>query len=447
MTLEEIFPTEQDKAAFLEKAKTTLLENDMGVFIKPGHYQYPHQWNWDAALVALGVSHFNVERAQLEIRSLLKGQWKNGMVPHILYHNGASDYFPTPDFWGIEESPNAPEIPTSGLIQPPLVATCLRLMHNRAKDKVASLAFIQEMYPKLFKKHQWLREARDPQNTGLVSVIHPWESGTDNAARFVAPLLAVSPKSKDVPLYNRKDFVHVKEDERPITADYQRFMYLIQLFRKWGYDPQTIYAKSPFLVQDTLFNALVYRALEDLRYLAELIGEPTVEIDRWMHHTKRAFNYKLWDEDAGVYYAYDARAHKFLTENGSATFISLFAGLPEPDQAQRLVEEHLLNQDEYAPSDTTKYFLPSQAKNNYFYEPRRYWRGPVWIIINWMVMEGLKRYGFNDLAETIRLHSLELLTKSDFVEYYDPRDGTGCGAVGFSWSAALAFELLEPSTH
>jgi hypothetical protein len=320
-------------------------------------------------------------------------------------------------------------------------------MHNRAKDKVASLAFIQEMYPKLFKKHQWLREARDPQNTGLVSVIHPWESGTDNAARFVAPLLAVSPKSKDVPIYSRKDFVHVKEDERPITADYQRFMYLIQLYRKWGYDPQTIYAKSPFLIQDTLFNALVYRALEDLRYLAELIGESTEAIDRWMHHTKRAFNYKLWDEDAGVYYAYDARAHKFLTENGCAVFIALFAGLPESDQAKRLVEEHLLNPDEYAPSETTKYFLPSQAKNNYFYEPRRYWRGPVWIIINWMVIEGLKRYGFTDLAETIRLHSLELLSKHGFVEYYDPRDGTGAGAVGFSWSAALAFELLEPSTH
>jgi hypothetical protein len=137
MILEEIFPAEKDKADFLEKAKTTLLENDMGVFIKPGRYQYPHQWNWDAALVALGLSHFNVERAQLEIRSLLKGQWKNGMVPHILYHNGPSDYFPTPDFWGIQESPNAPD-PT---------ATRFNLLAPHAQPRQRQSSFAR-LYPR-----------------------------------------------------------------------------------------------------------------------------------------------------------------------------------------------------------------------------------------------------------------------------------------------------------
>ncbi|HSL28877.1 MAG TPA: hypothetical protein VK900_06715, partial [Anaerolineales bacterium] len=70
-----------------------------------------------------------------------------------------------------------------------------------------------------------------------------------------------------------------------------------------------------------------------------------------------------------------------------------------------------------------------------------YWRGPVWIITNWLVIEGLRRYGYDDLAGTIRQDSLSLMEGAGFREYYDPRDGSGCGSTDFSWSAALALEL------
>ncbi|CAM3393389.1 amylo-alpha-1,6-glucosidase [Rhodothermus bifroesti] len=430
-----------DAEALLEQAKAVLRANDVeGIFIKPGTYQYPHQWNWDAALVALGLSHFDRPRAEQEIRSLLKAQWKDGMLPHVVYHNGASDYFPTPDFWQIERSPNAPNgLLTSGIVQPPILATCVRLMHERAKDRKASLAFVREVYPALHRWHRWLRAARDPENTGLVAIVHPWESGTDNAARFVEPMIRVIPSR--VPPYQRKDFLHVREDERPIQAEYQRFVYLIDLFRQWNYDQETIYARSPFLVQDTLFNALMYRAQYDLRMLARELGEPTEELDEWLATTRYAYNARLWSEAHGLYFAYDLRGQRLLQENGCATFIALFAGLASEHQARRLVEEHLLNPEEYAPNGT-RYFVPSQAKNNLFFEPRRYWRGPVWILINWMVSEGLRRYGYHELAETIRQHSLELVQRSGFMEYYDPRDGTGCGASGFSWTAALTIEML-----
>jgi neutral trehalase len=244
-----------------------------------------------------------------------------------------------------------------------------------------------------------------------------------------------------VPTYQRKDFLHVHEDERPIQAEYQRFVYLIDLFRQWGYDQETIYVRSPFLVQDSLFNALMYRAQGDLRALAAELGEPTEELDEWLAVTRYAYNARLWSEAHGLYFAYDLRSQRLLQENGCATFIDLFAGLASEHQARRLVEEHLLNPEEYAPNGT-RYFVPSQAKNNLFFEPRRYWRGPAWILINWMILEGLRRYGYYELAETIRQHSLELVQKSGFMGYYDPRDGTGCGATGFSWTAALTIEML-----
>jgi hypothetical protein len=65
------------------------------------------------------VSADFLSRAIKEIRSLLVGQWRDGMIPHILYHSGASDYFPDPDFWQTRGSPNAPAMETSGITQPP----------------------------------------------------------------------------------------------------------------------------------------------------------------------------------------------------------------------------------------------------------------------------------------------------------------------------------------
>ena len=82
--------------------------------------------------------------------------------------------------------------------------------------------------------------------------------------------------------------------------------------------------------------------------------------------------------------------------------------------------------------------LTTASKTEPAWEARRYWRGPVWIILNWLLADGLRRHGFDTLAETLRRDSLELMARSGFREYYDPRDGSGCGSTDFSWSAALA---------
>lgn len=423
----------------LRDAAISLLQNnDMGAFIRPGMYQYPHQWNWDSALIALGLVHVDIDRAQHEVRQLLAGQWRDGMVPHVIYHptDGNSDYFPTADFW---QTPAdiTPDVPTSGITQPPILATCLWRMYQHQPD--AMLPFLQEIYAKVLNWHRWLHRARDPEQHGLLAIIHPWESGTDNAARWVNTLARIIPRH--VPTYQRRDAQHVDASERPFTAEYERFIYLIDQFRRVHYDPDKIYATSSFLVEDSFFNAITYRAEKDLREIAMLLGEPTNEIDNWLARTQTAFQNKLWLEQ-GYFASFDVRYNVPIYEHDIATFASLFAGLASQKQAETLVENYLLQEDFYAPDEHTRYFLPSLAKISLFYEPRRYWRGPVWIVTNWLIMQGLQDYGYSELANTVKEHSLALL-EHGFYEYYDPRDGTPAGASGFSWSAALALELLH----
>jgi len=426
--------------SLVDRAISVLRGNDAGIFTKPGPHQYPHQWNWDSALIALGLSHFDLPRAQMEIRALLSGQWQDGMVPSVVYHSIPSDYFPNPQFWQIENSPDAPRVPTTGITQPPLLATVVKLIHTRLRIP----DFIGEIYPALLRWHRWLHTARDADGSGLACIIHPWESGTDDSPRWLSLLAAMRPEA--VPEFQRGDTRYVPAIERPNRAEYERFIYLIDVFRKLRYAPDELLSGSPFLVQDILFNAILFRADEDLRALALSLGQPTDEIDDWLNHMQLNFNARCWDESMGLYYDYDVRAGKPIRVNTASTFLPMFAGLPSKTQAQRLVEKHLLNADEYAPAGEVRHWVTTTAKTEPTWEPRRYWRGPVWIIMNWFLMEGLQRYGYDDLAEVIRKDTLGLIEAAGFREYYDARDGSGCGSVDFSWSAALALELsLTPS--
>ncbi len=425
-----------ESSDLIARAQNVLRSNDAGEFTKPGPRQYPHQWNWDSAVIALGLSHFDLPRALTEIRSLLRGQWGDGMIPHIVYRETPSDYFPNPSFWQIETNSNAPAIPTSGITQPPILATVIRKIHSRTPI----LNFIRETYPALLRWHRWLHTARDADDSGLVCVIHPWESGTDDSPRWLSAMSAIAPL--DVPPFQRGDTIHVSASERPHSADYDRFIHLIDVFRRNRYDPATLLSRSPFLVQDVLFNSILYRADEDLRALALELGESTDEIDGWLDRMRARFDARFWDETHGSYFDFDLRAGKPILVNTAMTFAPFFAGLPDRTKSRRLIAEHWQNPREYKPDESTRYRVTTTSKAEAAWEPRRYWRGPVWIVFNWILWDGLKRYGFDDLAEELRRDSLELVARSGFREYYDPRDGSGCGSTDFSWSAALTIEWL-----
>ncbi len=422
--------------SLVDRAISVLRSNDTGVFTKPGPHQYPHQWNWDSALIVLGLSHFDLPRAQVEIRSLLSGQWQDGMLPHVVYHHVPSDYFPPAVFWQIETSPHAPGAPTSGITQPPLLTTVI----GRIDSRLSMPDFVHEVYPALLRWHRWLHTARDADGSGLACILHPWESGTDDSPRWLHLLAAM--RLEAVPEFQRGDTRYVPAIERPHRAEYERFIYLIDVFRKLRYAPADLLAHSPFLVQDILFNAILFRADEDLRALAVSLGQPTDEIDSWLRNMRLNFNARFWDEGVGLYYDYDMRSGEPIRVNTASTFLPLFAGLASKKQSQRLVEEHLLNPREYAPAGEVRHWVTTTARAEPAWEPRRYWRGPVWIIMNWFLIDGLRRYGYDDLADVIRQDTFGLIETAGFREYYDAHDGSGCGSGDFSWSAALTLELL-----
>lgn len=152
----------------VEEAKSVLSGNWTGRCTKPCPKLYPHQWNWDSAFIAIGYSRYDQERAQSEIRTLFEGQWKNGMVPHIVFNlNAAGHYFPGPDFWKTERSRSAPIGKlTSGITMPPIHATACRFIFENADNRKEAETFLREIFPKLRKSHEYFYEYRGSGSIG-----------------------------------------------------------------------------------------------------------------------------------------------------------------------------------------------------------------------------------------------------------------------------------------
>ena len=163
--------------------------NWVGTSTIPAHGLYPHQWSWDTAFISYGHAVTNATRARIELESLFKGQWANGMLPHIVFnpHVPAGAYFPGPNYWRSSNAspgvaPAAPE--TSGIVNPPVHASAVLNLVRRSMataEEVETLAFLDRMYPKLAASIDFLKRERDPDGNGLCYVRHPWENGMDNS--------------------------------------------------------------------------------------------------------------------------------------------------------------------------------------------------------------------------------------------------------------------------
>jgi glycogen debranching enzyme len=95
---------------------------------------------------------------------------------------------------------------------------------------------------------------------------------------------------------------------------------------------------------------------------------------------------------------------------------------------------------------TTTRLLPSYDLLGEAFDPHRYWRGPAWFNTAWLVERGLRTQGELQRADALRQSVLELAGATGFAEYVDPYTGEACGATGFSWTAALALDLLHSET-
>jgi hypothetical protein len=415
-------------------ARRVLRDNDTGRWTRPSRTQYPHQWNWDSAFVSLGWATFDWKRAGIEVESMLGARWREGMVPHIRYDRRfVDDYFPGPDRWPRARAHvNRKDELTSGITNPPFLVSAALRIGRRQPDRERRRAFWQLVFPALREWIEYLGSRRQLPGSPLVAVVHPWETGWDNSTRW--DHLAAAHLRPRRP-YQRLDVRHVAATERPSDSDYDAYMALVELLDEADYDLAAYFRQTPFCVYDVLIDALWYGAARDLNEMAADLGEPPPFDPGRLREFAAAFEAAHWDPELGLYVDWDCVAGRRIRRPSAAGLAALAGGVVGPDRARRVWERYReLSGDALAVCTVP----PSDPG----FDPRRYWRGPVWLQINWLVAEGLAELGMAAEAAALRELSVTLVRSGEFAEYFDALTGEPCGSRSFSWSAALTLDLL-----
>ena len=433
------------KETLLARAKEVLNNNfQEGGFSIPSKGLYPFQWKWDSGFIALGLAHFDMDKAKKEIETILAAQWDNGFIPHIVFHTDSDTYFPGPDFHQSNLHPqSSKKFRSTGMTQPPVFGFVLEHLLRIAEDKKDILDFITTQIDKVYQNHKYFYSNRDIKNEGLVYIYHNWESGTDNSPIWDDIWETWSPPEYQ---FERRDTTHVDPAQRPSNREYDYYLHIIDIAKEYGYDDAAIAEHSPFLVQDPLFNSMLIGSNQSLIRLYEKIGGNLEKIEFLKEKTKQgvaSMNNKLFSEPLGAYVHYDLRNERQIPFISSSSFTPMFAKIPDKARLQKL----LVNLEEKF-GGTDKYLCASFDPTSNRFNPRKYWRGPVWINVNWILNQGLLNYHQIELAERVKQDSISLIEKNGFFEYFDCRvenpDGkmSGYGGDNFSWSAALIIDLL-----
>lgn len=241
--------------------------------------------------------------------------------------------------------------------------------------------YLEELYEPVVRWNRWWLENCDLDGDGLCEYPHPFSSGLD-----------------DNPIWDAG---------MPVTA--------------------------PDL------NTYLVLQMENLGRIASAIGL-TAEARAWEEQAEahlRRMIAMLWDEEAGLFWP--RLKGQIIPVLTPFSLFPLITGRLPAIMAQRLVS-HLINPREY----WTKYPVPTVAISDPHYNPLQMWRGPAWVNVNYLMVEGLERSGFPAVAQELRRRTLEMVMQhNDIYEFYHPETGQPgpSAATMFGWSASLFIEM------
>jgi len=190
----------------------------------------------------------------------------------------------------------------------------------------------------------------------------------------------------------------------------------------------------------------VYREYRAMALLAQKVGNDqdaaayTAKADALRDLVQK----KMWSEPDGMFLNIDSRTGQAVRIKTWTNFVPLWAGIATRAQAERTIREHLLNPKEFWSDNGIRTLARDEPLYN---AAQGYWRGPVWVISDYLLMHGLMNYGFSAEARQVAERTVNLLVR-DFRatggmnENYDPETGAPAASGHFiSWN--LLAEHME----
>jgi len=363
-------------------AFANLYDFGRGFFQRPfsslGKYRLLPQWYWDTGFHSLYEKWLNgTALPKSGIKNLLLWREVADEVREELKERGLAEQKHVPEDDQLPFTLDINSFVFGKLVDPNVIPCVVWDIYLKDGD----LDFVKSVYEPLRKFDRWLEENRDLNGENLINLVHQGESGWDNSYRFLPNKIL-----------------------------------------KYAASPMTNEGKT---MQSPDFNTYFYLSRLVLAKFAELLGDEkaAAEFREKAKKTLEAIE-TLWDEDLGLYidrYEADHTPHKVKTPGG---MIPMLGAIPDRDKTKRMISR-LTNPKEF----WSPYPVPTLSMDHAVFnaedEYQSYWNGRMWPQINWVLIEGLVRYGYHDIAREIALKTLESFVKfgPSAGENYDPIEG------------------------
>jgi hypothetical protein len=354
-------------------------------FTMPNRRKYPWQWLWDSCFHAIAWSALGDARGRTELESLFSLQLPSGFLPHMGYQKHPER---SRALW---HSPGR-----SDITQPPMYGHALRVLAARGFD-------VEHLYEPATAALRYLVERRRDPASGLIRVLHPWETGCDDSPRWDG--------------WEARPFSERRWNKR--KRDLVRSIVLTD---------GAASANPQFDVASVGFSAL---ASFNMQELAGLTGD--AELMQSADALVAAIE-RRWADERRTWG--DLRLHGPGTGALAPTLDGLFPVLVSRDRRQ--VEGAFAEL-----FDAARFWRPfgpsGVAADEPGYEPKRYWRGDAWPQEIYLMMVAALRHGREEDARQLAQRLVVGCTGSCFAERWNPEKGRALGAVPQGW-AALATE-------
>ena len=280
--------------------------------------------------------------------------------------------------------------------KPPLVSWAVDEIFTHTNDT----AFISEMYPQLMAYYKWWYNKRDHNRNGMCEYgstdgtleAAAWESGMDNAIRFDDAKMLKNDGAEDA----------------------------------WSMNQESV-------------DLNAYLALE-CKLLKKFAGILEVTFDG-PDYSSQVADY-FFDKEKGFFFDRRLKDGSFIQEPGCEAYTPLWTEVATADQVKAMLP--LL-------TDTAKFStyipFPTVTADNPKYNPRGYWRGPIWLDQTYFAIRGLRNYGYNKMADEYTLQVFDRLQGlkegAPIHENYGTHTGELLKAPHFSWSSSHLLMLYD----
>lgn len=390
---------------------------------------YVSMFAWDSGWHAIGLVHLDPSLAAAEIETLLETQRLNGQVPHEVLFDELNERASIGRRAIIAlVRKQFDENQRSYFVDPPSFMIAAERVYKATGDR----QWLERIIGKLEKCASYFTRDRDLFGDGLVSIIHPWESGTDTSPVFDEPM-----GIKKLSSY---------------TAAKRLFLYAGSLNRlaDMDWDMNRIREENRFVFEDLTMNSITIRGIVSLSRLFHSLGrkEKSAQYMKQARDMADALVRVSWDENEGCFFPrWDIENTRIVKRTTCASMLPMLSGLLDKNIADRIVREHFENPSEF----NLPYVLAFNAKDELDLEGdiplenMMLWRGHcIWTNMNWMMNEALLEYGYNDLARELTRRTVKMVRHEGFREFYDTRTGRGGGATNFCWPA-LVLDMIARS--